>query len=74
MEYNVVLVRYGEIILKGNNRSMFERKLVDNMKKALDGEDVKIIFSQARIFVKPTDTSRVDIIIKKLIKPEIKLP
>ena len=68
MEYNVVLVRYGEIILKGNNRSMFERKLVENIKKALVGEDVKIIFSQARIFVKPTDTSRVDFIIKKLIK------
>jgi len=68
LEYNVILVRYGEIILKGNNRSMFERKLVENIKYALSDEDIKIIFSQARIFVKPEDTSRIDLIIKKLIK------
>lgn len=68
MEYNVVLVRYGEIILKGNNRAMFERKLVENIKDALIDEDIKIIFSQARVFVKPADTSRIDAIIKKIIK------
>ena len=33
--YNVALIRYGEIVLKGNNRAKFEKRLVDNIKYAL---------------------------------------
>ena len=29
----VILVRYGEIILKGLNRSSFENKLISNIRK-----------------------------------------
>jgi len=50
----VILVRYGEIILKGLNRSVFEDKLVGNIKKALYGlGKIDVIKSQARIFVEP---------------------
>ena len=31
----LILVRYGEIYLKGQNRPFFERTLVDNIKKVL---------------------------------------
>src|SRR3989338_1940033 len=30
-----ILIRYGELALKGNNREYFEKKLVDNIKKAM---------------------------------------
>jgi len=66
--YNVILVRYGEIILKGNNRKYFENKLVENIKYVLKDEDVKIIYSQARIFVEPADIDRMDAIMTKLTK------
>ena len=66
--YNVILVRYGEIILKGNNRKYFENKLVENIKYVLKDEDVKIIYSQARIFVEPADIDRMDTIMTKLTK------
>ncbi|MFW5981323.1 MAG: tRNA uracil 4-sulfurtransferase ThiI [bacterium] len=35
--YQAILVRYGEISLKGNNRSFFVNKLVENIKQALKG-------------------------------------
>lgn len=66
--YNVVLIRYGEIVLKGNNRSKFEKKLVDNIKYALREEDVKITFSQARLYVEPRDPLDLDRIVNKLKK------
>ncbi len=31
----LVLVRYGELALKGGNRGEFEKRLVDNMRRAL---------------------------------------
>ena len=50
----VILVRYGEIILKGLNRPVFEDKLISNMKKALYGVGkASIMKSQARIYVEP---------------------
>jgi len=66
--YNVILVRYGEIVLKGNNRSKFEKKLVDNVKYALRDEKVKVTFSQARLYVEPENTIDLDRIINKLKK------
>ena len=39
----MVLVRYGEIILKGYNRPVFEDALVNNIRKAIEKEgEVKI--------------------------------
>lgn len=51
----VILVRCGEIILKGLNRSMFEEKLVSNIKKALYGLGrIEVVRSQSRIYVEPS--------------------
>lgn len=50
----VVLIRYGEILLKGLNRPAFERKLIDNIKRAVHHlGKVRVIKSQARIYVEP---------------------
>lgn len=50
----IILVRYGEIILKGLNRPVFEDKLISNIKKSLVGfGKVAVIKSQARIYIEP---------------------
>ena len=46
MDYTHVLLRYGEIFLKGKNRGTFERKLVDNIKKIVEIKDVNRIRSR----------------------------
>jgi thiamine biosynthesis protein ThiI len=54
----VILVRYGEIILKGLNRPVFEDKLMGNIKKSLYGfGKINVIRSQARIFIEPFEES-----------------
>ncbi len=46
----VILVRYGEIILKGLNRHLFEDILIKNIKKSLMGlGKISVEKSQARI-------------------------
>ncbi|WP_088103834.1 tRNA uracil 4-sulfurtransferase ThiI [Halalkalibacter urbisdiaboli] len=37
MKYNHILVRFGELALKGKNRSYFEKQLLQNMKMTLKG-------------------------------------
>lgn len=50
----IILVRYGEIVLKGLNRSVFEDKLISNIKKALYGLGrIDVTKSQGRIFIEP---------------------
>lgn len=40
----VILLRFGELYLKGNNRNIFEHTLINNVKKKLAGE--KFVFSK----------------------------
>jgi len=48
----VVLVRYGEIHLKGQNRPFFENMLLTNIKKSLsDFPEVKVTYAQGRIYI-----------------------
>ena len=50
----LVLVRYGELALKGGNRSAFERRLLDNIRTALRHvSDVRLERQQGRIAVIP---------------------
>ena len=63
----IVLVRYGEIILKGMNRPVFESLLVKNIKKALKDEcPLNIHWAQATIYIEPEDDSCVESIVEKL--------
>jgi thiamine biosynthesis protein ThiI len=53
MADTAVLVRYGEIGLKGGNRPSFERRLVDNLRIALAGEaGVKVERLRGRILIR----------------------
>ena len=65
----LVLVRYGEIILKGLNRPVFEDLLVKNIRQALKDEcELKIYKAQATIYIEPKDDSCTDSIVEKLKK------
>lgn len=48
---HVVIIRYGEIFLKGNNRAFFEKMLVTNLKKSLKGIDYQFSKSQNRNYI-----------------------
>ena len=57
----LILARYGEIILKGLNRPVFEDALIKNIKGALRhvGE-VNIHKAQANIYIEPADDEKTD--------------
>ncbi len=65
-----VLVRYGEIILKGYNRPVFEDALVNNIRTSIkDAGEVKITRAQATIYIEPLENDeQADIIVEKLKK------
>ncbi len=48
---NVILVRYGEIHLKGLNRPYFERALLASMERALSGSGARITRGEGRYYV-----------------------
>lgn len=45
---NVIIIRYGELYLKGKNRRFFENLLINNIKHALSGIDCKMTFFRSR--------------------------
>lgn len=50
--YNCIICRYHEIATKGNNRNMFERCLVDNIRRLLKGlVDCKVLRIRGRIWI-----------------------
>ena len=53
----VLLLKYGEIILKGLNRPLFEDALVRNLKRCVGNENIKIWKAQATVYVEPKDDS-----------------
>lgn len=64
----VIIVRYSEIHLKGNNRGWFERVLITNMEKALKGVKHEIRRQSGRYIVENFDNERIDEICGKLKK------
>ena len=51
----VLLVRFGEVYLKGLNRSSFLKILVDNVKKAVKGTEATVWLADSRIYVADFD-------------------
>lgn len=64
----VLLLRFGELYLKGNNRNIFESMLINNIKKMLSGEEFKFEKTFGRYIISNYNESREDIIIDKLTK------
>lgn len=65
---NTILIRYGEIFLKGNNRGYFEAALAKNIKTALQNYDLKFVRAQNRYLVEDYDPTFETDIVDKLTK------
>ena len=66
--YNCILIRFGEIFLKGNNRNYFESLLIKNIKLALTGLNYRFARTQGRYFIEEFDPNDMDEIISRLTK------
>lgn len=65
----IILAKYGEIILKGGNRPKFEKLLIDNIKNALKNvADCKISLRQATIYVEDFEEDKIDLIAERMSK------
>ncbi len=62
----IILIKYGEIILKGLNRHIFEDKLVRNIRHAV-GEDAKVYKSRATLYAEPKEGVNVDEVMQKIL-------
>lgn len=47
----VILIRFGEIFLKGKNRGFFEKALINNIKKSLESIDAEVVKVPGRYMV-----------------------
>ena len=63
-----IIVRYGEIFLKGKNKSYFERTLIHNIKNALASFEFNIYKISGRFIVNKYDDQNERAIIDKLTK------
>lgn len=64
----VIIIRYGEIFLKGKNRDYFESLLIKNIKHALGDLLCEFKRSQGRYFVENFDINDEDEIVDRLKK------
>ena len=59
----VILVRFGEIFLKGKNYGFFEKTLFNNIRKKLDGLNLSINKTSGRIIISDfSDEDKMEII------------
>lgn len=69
MKWNELLIRYGELSLKGKNRNVFIRKLKKNIKSALNGlTSIKIKAERDRMFLMAEDPEEMAEVMKRLPK------
>lgn len=59
-----ILLRFGELFLKGENRHLFENALLNNIRKKLSGEQFKLYRTQGRIMI--SDFENEDEIVERL--------
>lgn len=64
----VILLRFGELYLKGNNRNYFENTLINNIKEKLKGESFKFEKTFGRYVITKYDLEREVDIVNKLKK------
>ncbi|MET3575378.1 tRNA uracil 4-sulfurtransferase ThiI [Bhargavaea ullalensis] len=70
MTYKEILIRYGELSLKGKNRNFFIRKLRDNIRKIMkDLDSVKVKSEHDRMFLFADDPGEMEEAIRRL--PEV---
>lgn len=68
MKNNVIMLRYGEIHLKGNNRNFFEKLLIKNINHSLYGISHILKKISGRYVITEYDEENYDLIVDKLTK------
>ncbi len=63
----ILLIKYGEIILKGLNRHIFENKLVENIRLVTDNR-AKVYKSLATIYAEPFEDEDIESMAEKISK------
>ncbi|MGB5823311.1 MAG: tRNA uracil 4-sulfurtransferase ThiI [Proteocatella sp.] len=64
--FNTIIIRNGEVAIKGENRPVFEKKLMTNIKKTLYGmEGYKVYKGEGRIYV-DADPEIMDQVVEKV--------
>ena len=61
-----ILLRFGELYLKGNNRFIFENRLIENIKNSLKGIDFKFVKTFGRYVITNYQLENQDEIISRL--------
>lgn len=65
----IILAKYGEIILKGGNRPRFENILMKNIANSLRNvAETKIRLAQATVYVEVADECKMDIVMERMSK------
>ncbi len=65
----IILAKYGEIILKGGNRPKFENILMKNISNSLKNvAETKLRLAQATVYVEVEDEDKMDIVMDRLSK------
>lgn len=65
MVYNYILVRLGDLTLKGKNQNVFLRRLYNLINLKLQGLDIKIEYRHDRIYIDPKN-EKIDVICERL--------
>ena len=63
----IILIKYGELTTKKENRNLFINTLYENIKNSLNGIDFKIVKNRVRMFIS-CDEKDVDLIVCRLSK------
>ncbi|MBE5762923.1 MAG: tRNA 4-thiouridine(8) synthase ThiI [Clostridiales bacterium] len=64
----VIVLRIGEIFLKGKNKSYFDNMLINNLRKSLTGLDYKFRKSQNRYYLEEFKEEDLDTIVDRVTK------
>lgn len=62
----LIILRYGELYLKGKNRGFFEKTLIDNIRKKLEKFDCRISFGRGRYEISDYPESEESLIIDEV--------
>lgn len=65
----IILAKYGEIILKGGNRPKFENILLNNIRNAIKNvAETKVRLAQATVYIDVMDEDKIDLVMERLSK------
>ncbi len=66
VKYDAVVVHYGELWLKGRNRGIFIKRLIENIKTALDDCEPKVVDERDRLLIHFSNEKNMDKAVEKL--------